>query len=198
MCGGSVLVIFLPGSSRGERYSRKSRFHSGDEILPLSRPVPSLPLRFCLFGTRKIFIISALALQQRYQGIFSSWHAEGLRSISNRVPWGNAQQREMPPKRIRSIDWTALQPRWRHLGSLWHVRLPPGQKTQVHTFRRGHKIRGWCVHACTNARNLDNTRHAGSTEVRGCLRVAWPSTLARVRAFCSLLCHSLKLEILAV
>ena len=160
-----------------------------------SCPVPSLLLRF---WHEKNFIISALALQHRYQGIFSSWHAEGLRSISNRVPWGNAQQREMPPKRIRSIDWTALQPRWRHLGSLWHVRLPPGQKTQVLKFRREHKIRGWCVHACMNARNLDNTRHAGSTEVRGCLRVAWPSTLVRVRAFCSLLCHSLKLETLAV
>lgn len=44
MCGGSVLAIFLPGSSRGERYSRKSRFHSGYEILLLSRPVPSPPL----------------------------------------------------------------------------------------------------------------------------------------------------------
>ena len=150
------------------------------------------------FGTRKIFILSTLALQRRHQGIFSSRHAEGLRSISNRVPWRNAQVREMPPNRIRSIDWTALQPRWRHLGSLWHVRLPPGQKIPALILPRWQKIRGSCVHARSNARNSDDRRHAGSTEVRRCLRVAWPSNLARVRAFFSLFCHLLKLETLTV
>ena len=55
-----------------------------------------------------------------------------------------------------------------------------------------------CTHARTNARNSDDRRHAGSTEVRRCLRVAWPSNLARVRAFFSLFCHLLKLETLTV